>query len=103
MFEWLSELAREKLFLSEGIHISENKELIIDNCRRIEEYDQVYMRIVSGGLTIDIRGNDLKAYDFSTGGLVIRGCIEQISLTERRRRFEAEEKTEDKRKGEGAL
>ena len=32
MFEWLSELAREKLYLSTGIHISGNKELITDNC-----------------------------------------------------------------------
>lgn len=103
MFEWLSELAREKLYLNTGIHISGNKELIIDNCRRIEEYDQVYMRIVAGGLTVDIRGNDLRAYDFSTGGLVIRGCIEQISLTERRNRREAKEKNEDKCQREEAL
>lgn len=103
MFEWLSELTREKLYLSTGMHLSGNNELIIDNCRRIEEYNEVYMRIVSGNLTVDIRGNGLRAYDFSTGGLVIRGCIEQIGLTERRKRCENETKAEDKRQGKEAV
>ena len=103
MFEWLSELAREKLYLNTGMHISGNSELIIDNCRRIEECNEVYMRLVSGGLTVDIRGNGLRAYDFSTGGLVIRGCIEQIGLTERRIRRENETTSENKRQGEKAV
>ena len=102
MFEWLSELAREKLYLNTGMHISGNSELIIDNCRRIEECNEVYMRLVSGGLTVDIRGNGLRAYDFSTGGLVIRGCIESIEFTERSRRHENEEKHKDKCQREAA-
>ena len=73
------------------------------NCRRIEECNEVYMRLVSGGLTVDIRGNGLRAYDFSTGGLVIRGCIEQIGLTERRSRRENETTSESKRQGEKAV
>lgn len=102
MFEWLAELTRETLYLNTGIHISGNNELIIDNCRRIEEYNEVFMRLISGSLCVDIRGNGLRAYDFRTGGLVIRGCIEQIEFTERSSRHEAEKKAEDKRKGKSA-
>ena len=102
MFEWLADLAREKLYLEAGMHISGNSELIMDNCSRIEEYNEVYMRLVSGGLYIDIRGSGLRAYDFSTGGLVIRGSIESIGFTERRRQYENEAQTADNRKRQGA-
>ena len=104
MFEWLAELTRETLYLNTSIHISGNNELIIDSCQRIEEYNEVFMRLLSGGLYINIRGSNLRAYDFRTGGLVIRGCIENIEFTERSRRHEPEneEKHKDKRTGEAA-
>ncbi len=102
MFEWLAELTRETLYLNTGIHISGNNELIIDNCQRIEEYNEVFMRLLSGGLYVDIRGNGLRAYDFRTGGLVIRGCIESIEFTERSRLHEAEKKNKDKCAGKTA-
>lgn len=101
MFEWLAELTRETLYLNTGIHISGNNELIIDNCQRIEEYNEVFMRLLSGGLYVDIRGNGLRAYDFRTGGLVIRGCIENIEFTERSRLNESENKKKNKDKCAG--
>ena len=87
MFEWLAELTRETLYLDTSIHISGNKELIIDSCQRIEEYNEVFMRLLSGGLYVNIRG-----------------CIESIEFTERSRRHETENeaKHKDKRKGETA-
>ena len=101
MFEWFAELARETLYLNTSIHISGNNELIIDNCRRIEEYNEVYMRLVSGGLYISIHGNDLRAFDFRTGGLVIRGSIEKIEFTERRSLHESEDTKSGKSKRTG--
>lgn len=83
LFERFAEHAREKLFLDSNIHISGRNEIILDSCRKIEECSEVYMRIISGGLCLNIRGNDLRAYDFRTGGLVIRGELEQIEFTER--------------------
>lgn len=102
MFEWLAELTRETLYLNTSIHISGNNELIIDSCQRIEEYNEVFMRLLSGGLYINIRGRNLRAYDFRTGGLVIRGCIENIEFTERSRHHENEEEHKDKRQRKAA-
>ena len=105
MFDWLAELTRETLYLDSGIHISDNKELILDNCRRIEEYNEVYMRLVAGGLYISIHGNGLRAFDFRTGGLVIRGYIEKIEFTERNKHNGSENTRsgENKRSGEETL
>ncbi|MCR5707646.1 MAG: YabP/YqfC family sporulation protein [Ruminococcus sp.] len=83
MFERLKELTREKLCLNSDMHISGKNELILDNCEKIEECNEVYMRLLSGTLRISIRGSCLRAYDFRTGGIVIRGNIEQIEFSER--------------------
>lgn len=88
MFEKLSDKAREDLFLETGLHLAGNRELTVENCRRIEECSDVFMRLVSGRLCIQIWGNDLRAFDFKTGGLVIRGRISQIELEERRNSHE---------------
>lgn len=88
MLEWLSKRVREDLYLDTNIHISGNSELIIDCCERVAECNEVYMRLISGAMCINIRGSDLRAYDFQTGGLVIRGHIDQLEFTERSSRNE---------------
>ncbi|WP_294751789.1 YabP/YqfC family sporulation protein [uncultured Ruminococcus sp.] len=102
MFEWLEKPIREKLCLESNIHISGSSELIIDGCRRIEECNEVFMRLLSGSIYVDIHGYGLRAYDFRTGGLVVRGCIEKIEFEERGKKHEAKTDCKDKRSGEGA-
>lgn len=105
MFERFAGLAREKLFLDSSIHISGKNEMILDSCQKIVECSEVYMRIISGGMCLNIRGSNLRAYDFRTGGLVIRGELEQIEFTERRSLNEHKDKEicSDKCTGEKAL
>lgn len=85
MFEKISRRAEEVLSPVSGIHIESNRELIIENCRRIEECDDVFMQLISGGLRVQIWGSGLRAFDHKTGGLVIRGRITRVELAERRR------------------
>ena len=93
MFDKLSEKARESLFLDSGIHIEGNREVLIENCRRIEEYNDVFVRIVSGKLCIQIWGDALRAFDFKTCGLIVRGRISRIEFIERSsRRYEKKDK-----------
>ncbi len=86
MFDKFTEFAKEKLFLNSSIYINSNKELTIENCSRIEEYSDVFFSLVSGGLTVHIWGCGLRAFDFKTGGLIIKGRISQIELLERSRK-----------------
>lgn len=88
MFKKTSEKAKELLFLESGIHMTGNREIMLENCRRIEECSDVFVSVVSSGLLINIWGAELRASDFRTGGLVIRGKIAQIEFEERRRRSE---------------
>ena len=83
MFENLHEKMRGSFSLGAGIHMDGNRELIIENCSRIEEYDEVFMQLISGRLRVQIWGNSLRAFDFKTHGVVIRGKISRIELVER--------------------
>ena len=80
----LFESVGEKLFLESGIFINGNREVIIDNCRRIEEYNEICVRVISGGLSVEIWGSGLRAFDFKSDGLVVRGRISRVELAERR-------------------
>ncbi len=83
MLEKLTDKTRDLFFMNPGMHIESNRELLIENCRRIEEYNEVFMRLISGNLCIQIWGTNLKAYDFKTKGLIVRGKITQIEFIER--------------------
>jgi len=83
LLERFTDKTRELLFMNPGMHIESNRELLIENCRRIEEYNDVFMRLISGNLCIQIWGTNLKAYDFKTKGLIVRGKISQIEFIER--------------------
>ena len=88
--------ARQALYLHSCLHRDVNRELFIENCSRIEEYNEVFMRLIAGGLCIEIWGTDMRAYDYATGGLMIRGRIAQIELTEGGTGHDAEKQSEDR-------
>ena len=83
MFRKIADKTLETFYLTPLIHMNGNKELLIENCKRIEEYSEVFMRIISGRLYKNIWGNSLRAYDFNKNGLMISGKISQIEFTER--------------------
>ena len=69
MFRKISDITYDKLCLQPQIHFDCNREMLIENCRRIEEYNEVFMR--------------LRAFDFKTRGLIIRGRFSRIEFEER--------------------
>ncbi len=87
MFGKIRQKTREYLYLDSGIYIDGNREITVENCRRIEEYNDIFIQIVSGELRVRIWGNNLRAYDFKTSGIIIRGIISNIELSERSRKF----------------
>lgn len=88
MFGKINEKAREKFFMETGLHIAGNREIVIENCDRIEECSDMFMSLISKKLLVQVWGYDLRAFDFKTSGLVIRGKISQIELIERSAKHE---------------
>ena len=67
MFDKWNEKVRGMLYLDSGLILDSNKEMIVENCRRIEEYNEVFMQLLSGDLCVQIWGSGLRAYDYRTG------------------------------------
>lgn len=83
MFNRIKEKGLDTFYLNPQIYFDCNHELLIENCKRIEEYNEIFMRLVSGGLYIQIWGNGLRAYDFKAKGLIVRGKISRVEFIER--------------------
>ncbi len=83
MFGLLADMAADSLWLKPQIYFDCDREMVIENCRRIEEYNDVCIRLVSGRLGISVWGCGLEADGYGSGGLVIRGKISQVEFEER--------------------
>lgn len=83
LFNKIKEKGLDTFYLEPQIYFDCNHELLIENCGRIEEYNEIFMRLVSGSLFIQIWGSDLRAFDFKAKGLIVRGKIERVEFIER--------------------
>ncbi|WP_173538602.1 YabP/YqfC family sporulation protein [uncultured Ruminococcus sp.] len=102
MFGLLADMAADSLWLKPQIYFDCDREMVIENCRRIEEYNEVCIRLVSGKLGINVWGSGLETDSYGSGGLVIRGRISQVEFEERggaERERPAEGLRPDKRRG----
>ena len=66
-----------------SIHINGNHEIFLENCRRIEEYNEVFIKVRTKTLYIEVWGNNLRAFDFKTDSLIIQGKISRIDFIEK--------------------
>ncbi len=66
-----------------AIHIAGNYEVLLENCQRIEEYNEVFIKVKAKKLWVEVWGNNLRAFDFKTDSLIIRGKISRIELIEK--------------------
>lgn len=55
--------------------------LEVENCRRIMEYNDIYLKVKAGnGLIIEVWGIGLRLSDYNTTGIAVRGHINTIEL-----------------------
>lgn len=83
MFGRIAEAARDLLCLTPQIYLNGSREMLIESCRRIEEYNDVRICVTAGSMSIQIWGSSLRTETLRTGGLIIRGRISSIEFSER--------------------
>ena len=66
-----------------SIHIAGNYEVYIENCRRIEEYNEIFIKLRTKKMFVEVWGNDLKAFNFKTDSIIIRGKISRLEFIEK--------------------
>ncbi len=70
------------VYLDTYVHLHGNRELRVENCIRILEYNEVLVRLRTRDMTVEIWGSGLRVDDFNDSSVSVRGRISSISLEE---------------------
>ncbi|MGN0613101.1 MAG: YabP/YqfC family sporulation protein [Porcipelethomonas sp.] len=62
------------------IQITGNKEVLVDGCRKILEYNDIFVKVKTWDLTVQIWGSGLEVNDFGSDGIYICGKIQSVEL-----------------------
>ena len=63
------------------IVICGNTYLEVENCKRIMEYNDIYLKVrTTDGIIAEIWGSGLRLSDYNTNGIAVRGNISSIEL-----------------------
>ncbi len=66
---------------STQILICSNSYLELESCKRIMEYNDIYLKVkTAGGMIVEIWGSDLRISDYNTSGIAVRGKISSVEL-----------------------
>ena len=76
----ISRFIKKKTYTNTYAALSDNTHLEIENCKKILEYNDIFIKIQTATITICIYGNDLKISDYNTDGLIIDGILSSIEF-----------------------
>ncbi|MBQ4466019.1 MAG: YabP/YqfC family sporulation protein [Oscillospiraceae bacterium] len=72
------------MYLGGFVHLNGNREVRVENCRRVLECDEVRVRIATRELIVDIWGTGLRVFDYNDNNVLVRGKIASVQLSDRR-------------------
>ncbi len=76
---------KQALFFDSFLTLNGNRELYLENCKRILQFSDVLLQLTSGSLRISIWGSDLRASDCNGGALRVFGTITKIEIDQKER------------------
>lgn len=69
----VARLCKKQLYLNTYMNVTDNTRLEIENCKRIIEYNDIYIRLKTATVNLQIWGENLKISDYNTDGIVVEG------------------------------
>lgn len=82
----LYEKTKKVFALQTSTQIYDNNQLILSKCRRIYEYNDIYLKADAGSVIVEIWGSDLSIDDFANEGIAVYGKIDSVSFAENNKR-----------------
>ena len=76
----ISRFVKNKTYNNTNINITDNIHLEIENCKKILEYNDLYIKIKTSTLTICIYGSNLKISDYNTDGIIVDGNFSSLEF-----------------------
>ncbi len=78
--KFVSKLVRSRTYLNTYMALTDNTHMEIENCKKILEYNDVYVKIRTATLTVSIWGQDLRLSDYNTDGIVVNGKFSSVEF-----------------------
>lgn len=72
--------ARKKLYLNTNLLITDNNVLEIENCKKVLEYNDIYLKLKTSNMILEIWGSGLNISDYNTDGIIVKGIIKSIEF-----------------------
>lgn len=72
------------VYLDTYLHLHGNRELRVENCMKILEYNDVLVRLQTRDMVLEIWGTTLRVDDYNDSSVIVRGRITSITLQEKR-------------------
>lgn len=66
------------------IQITGGREVLVECCRKILEFNDIMVKVRTWDMTVVIWGSELKVSDYNSSGIYVRGKIQSVELTESR-------------------
>ena len=76
----ISRFVKNKTYNNTNINITDNVHMEIENCKKILEYNDLYIKIKTSTLTICIYGSNLNISDYNTDGIIVDGNFSSIEF-----------------------
>lgn len=81
--EEIIDSARKTLMINTNMQITDNSSVEIDNCKKIIEYNDIYVKIKTSNLIVEVWGRNLSIDDYNTGGVEIKGVITNLEISKK--------------------
>ena len=72
------------MYLDSYLHLHGNRQLRLENCRRVLECNDLRVRLETRDLTVEIWGTGLRVFDYKSSSMLVTGRITGIELSETR-------------------
>lgn len=73
---------KDFLAVSSSLQIYDNTKAVLGICRRILEYDDIYLKADTGNVVVEIWGNDLLINECGEEGIEVTGKIKSVEFSE---------------------
>lgn len=79
-------LKKGKDFISIGsqIQITGNSQVLVDGCKKILEYNDIFVKVKTWDMTVQIWGSGLSVDDFGSDVIYVCGKIQSVELEKNR-------------------
>ncbi|MGN1480596.1 YabP/YqfC family sporulation protein [Porcipelethomonas sp.] len=80
MSEKIIDKGKRFINMETQIQITGNREVLVECCKKILEYNDVFIKVRTWDMTVQIWGSGLQVNDFNSNGIYVYGNIQSVEL-----------------------